>query len=66
MNIWVVGRVHGDVWEYQGVFDSEEKAKEACKIDYYWAYFIGPTKLNEEVTHDSIEWPGAYYPYDAV
>lgn len=66
--LWAAGRVHewrepddgGADWSFQGVLDSEEKAIAACRDD---SYFIGPVKLNEQLPHDRLAWPGAYYPH---
>lgn len=58
--LWVVGRFHGDTdWSFQGAYQSEGKAIEAC-IDE--DYFIGPATLNGRVPHERMEWPGSYYP----
>lgn len=62
--IYVVGQTspnceHGIVWSVVGVYDSEDKALEACgdNIDY----FIGPLEINRTM-HETCEWEGAYYP----
>jgi hypothetical protein len=59
--LWIVGKSCGysDRWEFQGVFDSEEKAVAACVSD---DMFVGPAKLNTPVSLETKEWPGAYYP----
>lgn len=62
--LWLVGQYREDSehkWEFQGVFDSEEKAIAACR--YSW-YFIAPARLNEQVPHETVMtgWPGACYP----
>ncbi len=63
--LWIVGRVmfcHKDGksgWEFAGVFDSEEKAVEACKDV---SYFVGPAILNKSLPLDTTKWEGAYYP----
>ena len=64
MTYWIVGKYkaeteEGAVWDAQGVFDTEEKAKKAC---IHNNYFIGPMELNELVTDKTIEWEGCYYP----
>ena len=60
--LWIVGQhlgVEENDWEFGGVFDSEQKAIEACRDDNY---FIGPTSLNEPHPHETAEWEGSYYP----
>lgn len=60
MQLWLVGQYKGkEPWEFQGVFDSEDKAIGACKTDMY---FIAPFILNEEIPFKTKEWPGVYYP----
>lgn len=61
MNLWIVcKRVDEDhYWEFCGVFDDEKKAATACKTA---DYFIGPANLNEELSVETVDWPGAYYP----
>lgn len=63
MTLWVVGQINSDnykEWEFQGVFDSEEKAVEACETE---TYFIAPAVLNETVPHEGVDWVGGYYPH---
>lgn len=62
-NLWYVGQLrsgeHPDfVWDFQGVFSSEELANLACRDR---TYFVVPVALNEELPHEQIESPG-YYP----
>jgi hypothetical protein len=67
MDLYVVGKVFGmsqvgylkNNWSFEGVFDSRDKAINACKNN---TYFIGPVKLNEVLNERIIEWPNAYYP----
>lgn len=64
MNLWIVGQVKEGkkakwYWEYVGVFDSKEKAVDACRDE---TYFVGPTELNNALPHETVEWEGAYYP----
>lgn len=47
------------VWELQGVFDTEEAAKAACRDDTY-CYFL--VKLNESVPHETIVRDDAIFP----
>jgi len=61
-NLWICGQIFsedGHTWDFQGVFSTEEKAKAACKND---SYFIGPVVLDEEISEETIEWEGCYYP----
>ncbi len=67
MKLWIAGKVKEFnsnskkiSWEFQGVFDSEDKAIEAVGFSDDW--FIGPAILNETLPEKLIEWPGAYYP----
>lgn len=46
------------VFEFAGVFDSEEKAVAACRDENY---YIFPSKLNERLPHETIPDNG-YYP----
>ena len=64
MELFIVGKHiaetdKGGVWEFQGVFDSEDKAVKACIKEHY---FVGPAKLNDIWPDESVKWPGAYYP----
>ena len=64
--LWIVGKtndglVRNDSWEFAGVFDTEEKAIEAC---YTNRYFIGPIEINKKLDKETEEWEGAYYPHD--
>jgi len=63
-DLFIVGKFiketkEGNVWEFSGVFDSEEKAIDACISPYY---FIGPIALNFCFPDERVNWPGAYYP----
>lgn len=60
--LWVVSKMHTyrtPDWTFQGVYDSEEKAIQACLTE---DYFIGPVGLNEPIPHERMAWPGAYFP----
>lgn len=66
--LWIVGKwrsgdVKNSVWDINGVFDSEEKAIEACDNRPY--YFVGPLTLNESSPDETEEWVGCHYPADA-
>lgn len=63
MDLWLVGQwKSGDypncVWEFSGIFDSEEKAVNACRD---WTYFVAPIKLNDQFPHETVNL-GSYYP----
>lgn len=69
--MWIVGKYRGHastknipsaLWDINGVFDSEEKAVEACRNRIN--YFVGPLTLNESLPDETTEWPGCYYPAD--
>ncbi len=62
--VWICGKHishddNGTVWDFQGVFSTEEQAISACKDDNY---FIGPTEMNVVLPEEKIIWPGCYYP----
>ena len=57
--LFVVGQVVGESWEFEGVFDSRELAESKC-LDR--AFFVGPVRLNEELPQGPTAWVGAYYP----
>lgn len=57
--LFIVGKVTSSGWEFQGVFDTEQKAVENC-VDFN--YFVGPAILNEALPCETVEWKGGYYP----
>ena len=60
MELWIVGQLRTvGAWDFQGVFDSEERAVAACRDE---KYFVAPATLNAELPHESHEFPGGYYP----
>ena len=65
MKLWIAGQVRSREdaeekrWEFQGVFDTEQLAVDACKGELY---FIAPVQLNEELPHETLLMPGCYYP----
>jgi len=64
MKLFVVGqnkenRNSGVVWELHGVFDTKEEALRNCTQDNY---FLGPVEMNKPFPHETVEWPGCYYP----
>jgi hypothetical protein len=64
MKLWIVGKNIADldagvVWEFQGVYDSEEKALSACISPNH---FIGPAALNKSLPDETQQWPGCIYP----
>lgn len=68
--LYVVGKINSEniqfkdnykKWEFQGIYDNEDKAVEECKDENY---FVGPVKLNEKYPEKSVEWPGLYFPIE--
>ena len=62
MKLYIVGEVQEDnylIWEFCGVFSTEEKAIAACVND---CQFIGLAILDEDYSEESGPWPEAYYP----
>jgi hypothetical protein len=64
MNLWIVGQYRSGqtgsvVWEFAGVFDSEQLAIDACRDE---TYFVAPATLNEIITHEFEAFPGCRYP----
>jgi hypothetical protein len=64
VNLWIVGehisgRGQDIVWDFIGVFDDEELAKQQCKKT---DHFIAPAVLNQALPPDRLSWPGCYYP----
>jgi hypothetical protein len=59
VNLWVVGQLKDDDWDFQGVFSSEEKALAACKGP---EYFVGPCTLDQEAPEETVDWPNGYLP----
>jgi hypothetical protein len=60
--LWCVGKTidaETSSWEMQGVFNSEQKAIEACVLT---SMFVGPIVLNASFSVESCEWAGSYYP----
>jgi hypothetical protein len=61
---WIVGRVakwdaENSVWHFQGVYSTLELAEAACRDE---DYFVGPAIIDEQVPHEPLVWPGAWYP----
>lgn len=64
MEYFIVGQFWADteegvVWDFSGIFDSSDKAIDACLDN---SYFIAPAKLNERIDQEKKVWPGLYYP----
>lgn len=63
--LWVCGQLkgsydeRGSVWEFQGVFQNEQRAIDACKNENY---FIFPVELDKEFPDKSVFLPRTYYP----
>lgn len=61
---WIAGRFNVENlpngnWEVLGLFDSENKAVEACSL---WCDFVASLKLNEKLPEEATDWVGLYYP----
>jgi len=57
---WVTGQFRLlNVWEFVGVFSTEEKAVAACHND---CCFVAPAILDEQEPESPAEWEGLYYP----
>lgn len=62
MQLWIVGKLltdHNHTWEFVGVFDSCQKAAEACTTPQHW---YGPATLNERLPDVTVEWIGGLFP----
>lgn len=62
MKLWLVGQNRNpltNATEWQGIFDTEEKAISACRTG---DYFICETELNKTYPHESGTWVVAWYP----
>ena len=67
MKLWIVGRYvetkakeWTDIaWHLFGVFDSEDKARNACSTPND---FFAPVFLNERAPEEAVPWPNVCYP----
>jgi hypothetical protein len=60
MKLWVVQEnISEDVFDFVGVFNTEERAVAACYNEFC---AVAPTTLNEGFGEERIEWEGWYYP----
>jgi hypothetical protein len=64
MKLYLVGQFEakvkeGIVWEFQGIFDSREKALAACRDSNYC---IQSVELNESLPHGQLEFQDSEYP----
>ncbi len=63
MSLYFVGQVKNEeeyeIWEWQGIFDTKQKAIDACKT---WKYFYAPCILNKEIQEKAKPMPNAVYP----
>lgn len=61
--VYIVGkllsRYDPSQWEFQGVFDTESAAVDACLDEWH---FVGPATMNVELPQDRETWPGSYFP----
>ena len=63
--VWLVGRVipsDSMCWECVGIFASEGDAVAAC---YDRKCFVGAAVLGQAFPHETVAWPGSYYPLAA-
>jgi hypothetical protein len=63
VKLWLVGQTRsadGTQWEFQGIFDSEERAVEACRHD---SYFVADALLNNLCPDENFLFPCCYYPH---
>jgi hypothetical protein len=59
--VWIVGKVTDyPVWEFQGVFSTEQNAIQACGDNEN--FFVGSGVLDRALPTIESEWPDAYYP----
>lgn len=67
MQLWIVQQAKTDdggahyVFEFQGIFDSKDKAVAACRTDQYVMF---PATLNESLPHETLEGPLGEYPLE--
>ncbi len=64
MNLWICGLVKketpdGPIWEFVGIFDSENLAAKACKGMFY---FIAQVGLNEVQPTEIVEFKNVRWP----
>ena len=71
MRLWMVQQFVKGIWnerdqkwdeslfEFTGIFDSRDKAINACRDHNY---IVTPVTLNEQLPHERIDMPGAFYP----
>jgi hypothetical protein len=57
---WLVGQFRketpdGVIWDFQGIFQSESQAVEACRDENY---FVAPVVLDCEIEHEKVRWDG--------
>ena len=75
LQLWLVQQFVGGFWdvrqqkytksefEFTGVFDSKEKAISACRDS---DYLVTPITPNEQLPHESIDIPGAFFPMQST
>lgn len=57
--LWIVFKFTKGASEFQGVFDSEELAVDACTEG---CFCVCPATLNAPIPSETVFWPGCYYP----
>jgi len=66
MKLWIVGKYTGIsnedkiTWEFQGIFETEEKAVMSCKNENY--FVMGEFELNVLLPDETEEADISYYP----
>lgn len=58
---WMFGEYPNCVWEFQGIFETEEEAV-AVALSRNDNYFVAPVELGELLCDETISFPRAYYP----
>lgn len=64
MDLWITGQYRDALtltWEFQGIFDSKQKAIAACRSDRYHIFKV---KLNESLPDDRVDNLPCWYPLD--
>ncbi len=59
MTLWLVGQNKGNSWDFQGIFDSIQKAINACRNENYWytEIHVNECLVDETVNFDSVIHP---------
>ncbi len=59
MTLWLVGQDRDKHWEFQGIFDSQQKAIDACRNKNYWytEVHLNKCEVDEYIVFDSVVYP---------